>query len=112
MSESGVAYKASDAGTVTRPEPGMVREVLAYNSRLMLVRHRFEKGWSGAMHSHPHDQLVYIVGGHIRFEAEGKSWELRAGDSVVVSGGVGHHASALEESEVVDVFTPYREDYA
>jgi hypothetical protein len=30
----------------------------------------------------------------------------------VVPGGREHQASALEESEVLDVFTPYREDYA
>jgi quercetin dioxygenase-like cupin family protein len=56
--------------------------------------------------------MVYVVKGHIVFEAEGKSWELRAGDSVVVDGDLDHQASALEDSEVLDIFTPYREDYA
>jgi quercetin dioxygenase-like cupin family protein len=112
MKESGVAYAAAEAAKRTHPEPGMVREVLAYNPQLMLVRHRFEKGWNGARHGHSHHQLVYVVRGHIRFVAEGTIWELRAGDSVVVNGGVEHQASALEESEVLDVFTPYREDYA
>lgn len=90
----------------------MVRQVLSYNPHLMLVRHRFEKGWAGARHSHPHHQLVYVVSGRIRFEAEGKSWEMSAGDSLVVNGSVEHQAAALEDSEVLDVFTPYREDYA
>ena len=71
-----------------------------------------KKGWKGARHSHPHHQMVYVVRGHIRFQAEGKSWELRAGDSIVVDGGVEHEASAFEPSEVLDIFTPYRQDYA
>ena len=112
MSEYGVVYTATDAGKETLPEPGMLRQVLAYNPHLMLVRHRFEAGWKGARHSHPHHQLVYVVSGHIRFEAEGRSWDLRAGDSLVVDGGMEHQAAALEESEALDVFTPYREDYA
>jgi quercetin dioxygenase-like cupin family protein len=112
MQEIGVTYTATSAAKTTRPEPGMIREVLAYNAQLMLVRHRFEKGWSGAMHSHPHHQLVYIVSGRVRVEAEGKRWELGAGDSVVVNGGVEHQAAALEDSEVLDIFTPYRVDYA
>jgi quercetin dioxygenase-like cupin family protein len=112
MSGSGVVYTATEAAAKLTPEAGMVRQVLAYSPQLMLVRHRFEKGWSGARHSHPHHQLVYVTRGHIRFEAEGKTWELRAGDSVVVDGGVEHKASALEDSEALDVFTPYREDYA
>jgi 2-dehydro-3-deoxygluconokinase len=33
------------------------------------------------------------------------------GDTFVVRGGVEHGASALEESLVIDVFTPCREDY-
>jgi quercetin dioxygenase-like cupin family protein len=112
MNEPGVIYTATGAAKTTTPEPGMIRQVLAWNPHLMLVRHTFEKGWKGARHSHPHYQLVYVVRGHIRFEAEGKSWDLRAGDSVVVDGGVEHEASASEPSEVLDVFTPFRREYA
>jgi quercetin dioxygenase-like cupin family protein len=112
MKESGVVYKATDATPKTTPEPGMVRQVLAYSPELMLVRHNFIKGWVGARHSHPHHQMVYVVSGHIVFEAEGKSWNMRAGDSIVVDGSLDHQASALEDSEVLDIFTPFREDYA
>ncbi len=112
MKESGVVYTATDATPKTTPEPGMVRQVLAYSPELMLVRHNFIKGWAGARHSHPHHQMVYVVNGHIVFEAEGKSWNMRAGDSIVVDGSLDHQASALEDSEVLDIFTPFREDYA
>lgn len=112
MSEAGVIYTATDATQVTTPEPGMRRQVLAFSPHLMLVRHTFEKAWSGSRHSHPHHQMVYVVRGRIRFEAEGRSWELKTGDSLVVDGGVAHQAAALEDSEVLDVFTPYRQDYA
>lgn len=113
MSEAvGVIYTATDGPQATAPEPGMLRQVLAYNPHLMLVRHRFEKGWTGARHSHPHHQVVYVVRGHLRFEAQGRSWDMKAGDSVVVDGNVEHAASALEDSEALDVFTPYREEYA
>jgi len=112
MKDSGVVYTATEATPVSSPEPGMLRQVLAYKPQLMLVRHKFTKGWVGARHRHPHHQMVYIVGGHIRFSAEGKCWDLHTGDSVVVDGNLDHEASALEDSEVLDIFTPYREDYA
>ena len=112
MNEGGVVYAATNGTRVTSPEPGMLRQVLAFNPQLMLVRHTFEKGWSGARHSHPHHQMVYVVYGHIRFEAEGKSWDMRSGDSLAVAGEVPHQAWALEDAEVLDIFTPYREDYA
>lgn len=112
MKESGIVYTATDATPTSKPEPGMIRQVLAYSPHLMMVRHHFTKGWVGARHSHPHHQMVYIVKGHIVFEAEGKQWDLRFGDSLVVDGGIDHQASALEDSEVLDIFTPYRQDYA
>jgi quercetin dioxygenase-like cupin family protein len=112
MQESPIIYTATNATKTTTPEAGMIRQVLAWNPHLMLVRHTFEKGWKGARHSHPHHQLVYVVSGRIRFEAGGKSWEMGAGDSVVVNGGVEHEASASEASEVLDIFTPFRQEYA
>jgi quercetin dioxygenase-like cupin family protein len=69
------------------------------------------KGWKGTSHSHPYEQLVYVVTGRIEFDGDGKTIELRSGDSVIVEGNVEHQATALEDSEVLDVFAPYREDY-
>ena len=37
---------------------------------------------------------------------------LSPGDCFLVPGGVEHQASALADSEVLDIFTPMREDYA
>jgi quercetin dioxygenase-like cupin family protein len=45
------------------------------------------KGWAGAMHSHPHDQVVYIVRGHLKVNCLGKTFELRTGNTFVVRGG-------------------------
>ena len=104
-----VQLKEVQAGS---PEPGLQRQVLAYNPNLMLVRHQMEKDWRGTRHSHPHDQLVYIIRGRLRFTDESSTFEVATGDSFVVPGGVEHQASAMEESEVLDIFNPYREDYA
>ena len=102
--------KTQEAQSFT-PEPGMTRQVLAHSDELMLVRHFFELGWEGARHSHPHHQLVYVVRGVLRVDVGGEIFDAFAGDSFIVDGGVEHQASALEASEVLDVFTPVREDY-
>src|SRR6202035_248268 len=98
-------------GRTTEPEAGLKRRVLAYNEKLFLAEHEMVKGWVGMVHSHPHDQIVYVVHGHLMVSCQGKTLEIRTGDTFVVRGGVEHGASALEDSLVVDVFTPYREDY-
>jgi quercetin dioxygenase-like cupin family protein len=111
MSKDMSVVKAEDVRSFT-PEPGMIRQVLAHHEKLMLIRHFFEKDWVGAKHQHPHEQLVYVVKGKIKIEIAGKApFEMAAGESFVVDGNVDHQAWALEESEVLDVFTPVREDY-
>ncbi len=112
MEKRGVIYASADAAIVSSPEAGMQRQVLAYNQNVMLVRHHLSKGWKGVRHKHPQEQLVYVVTGHIQFAGDGKIIELRAGDSIVVEGDVEHQATAHENSEVLDVFVPYRGDYA
>jgi quercetin dioxygenase-like cupin family protein len=98
-------------GAESEPERGLKRRVLAYNEKLFLAEHEMEKGWAGAMHSHPHDQIVYVVHGHLRISCQGSMFDIRTGDTFAVRGGVEHGATALEDSLVIDVFTPYREDY-
>ncbi len=112
MAAETVRLIKSEGRGVFSPETGLSRQVLAYSANLMLVRHLMEKGWVGARHSHPHEQLVYIVRGRIQFNGGDRTFEARAGDSFLVPGGIEHQANALEESEVLDVFTPLREDYA
>ena len=112
MKQPQANHVPSHATPVSEPEPGMRRQVLAYNQKMMLVRHHFLKGWKGASHSHPHEQLVYVVSGKITLECEGRSFELQSGDSMIVEGNVRHQAFALEDAEVLDLFAPYREDYA
>jgi quercetin dioxygenase-like cupin family protein len=93
------------------PELGLIRLIGAYNEKLFLAEHYMEKGWMGAAHSHPHEQVVYVVSGRLRVTCGNKSFQVRSGDSFVVRGGVEHQASALEPTHVIDVFTPSRNDY-
>src|SRR5277367_4189798 len=65
MSEIEISHQ--EAIEPSDPEQGLQRQVLAYNANLMLVRHQMQKGWQGIRHSHPHDQLVYLIKGRLRF---------------------------------------------
>ena len=112
MIENGINLISSNDDSMSHPEDGLRRQVMSYSPNMMLVRHRMRKGWVGARHSHPHEQMVFVVTGHLVFQHPGGQFEAKTGDSFLVPGGVEHQASALDDSEVLDVFTPYREDYA
>jgi len=40
---------------------GVTRKVLAHDGGLMQVEVRFETGAVGPIHSHPHEQLTYVL---------------------------------------------------
>jgi quercetin dioxygenase-like cupin family protein len=89
----------------------MKREILVSSAAMTLVRHRMVQGWRGTAHSHPHEQMVYIVSGSIEVNVGGTSHRVQAGDSFIVASNVVHQATALEDSVVLDIFTPAREEY-
>ena len=112
MSGNTILVTASRSEGMSVPEPGLRRQVMTYSASMTLVRHTMTAGWVGTRHSHPHEQMVYVVRGRIRFEHPGGVFDVGAGDSFLVPGNVEHQARALEDSEVLDIFTPMREDYA
>jgi len=100
-----------EAAQESKPEPRLTRKVMAYNDKLFLAEHQMVQGWAGRVHSHLHDQIVYVVRGHLKVTRQGKTFDIQAGDSFVVRGGIEHGACALEGSLVIDIFAPCREDY-
>jgi quercetin dioxygenase-like cupin family protein len=92
-------------------EPGVTRQVLGYDSELMMVRVTFAQGAVGYIHSHPHRQVTYVERGRFRFTLNGSETEVAAGDGWFVPPGVPHGAVALEAGALVDVFTPARADF-
>ena len=100
-----------DQAKKLNPEPGLERRILTHNPNLMLVEHRMVKGWKGARHAHPQEQLVYVLSGRLSFICGTEKFEIKAGDSFIVPGDVEHEAAALEDCVVIDVFNPTRPDY-
>ena len=90
---------------------GVTRRVLAYNSELMSVEVAFETGAEGAVHTHPHTQCSYVLSGKFLYTIEGEGVELHPGDSVVVPARLPHGTVCLEKGVLLDIFTPFREDF-
>ncbi len=90
----------------------VTRQVLAEAPELMVVAFRFnEVGATGARHSHPHVQSTYCKSGRFRFTVADETFEIAAGDSFIIPSGAEHGCTCLEPGELVDTFTPRREDF-
>lgn len=100
-----------DSIVPTYPEPGITRRLIARGGQIMAVHVTFEKGAVGAIHKHVHEQVSYIVSGSFEYYADGQKYILKAGDSYFVPENQEHGAVALEDSVILDVFTPQREDF-
>jgi quercetin dioxygenase-like cupin family protein len=98
--------KAKDLGG------GVTRKVLTYSEKLMACELTFEKGSVGALHSHPHEQIGYVISGSFEVEEKGAGKRIvRAGDTYLIAPNVEHGVVALEKSKLLDVFTPMRKDF-
>jgi quercetin dioxygenase-like cupin family protein len=90
--------------------PGVRRRVLG-GDNLMSVQVTLEKGAVVPEHSHHHEQISHVLSGKLDFTVGGQRKLLGPGQAVLIPSNVLHIATALEDSVVVDVFSPIREDF-
>jgi len=87
------------------------RKVLAYNDNLMMVLVHFEKGAVGKIHSHPHEQITYVLEGEFEFTIGGDRNVVKAGDSMYKEPNIPHGTTCLKKGSLLDIFYPHREDF-
>jgi quercetin dioxygenase-like cupin family protein len=103
--------QASEEPVVITPEGGE-RRVLSYGGGIMLVQFTFLAGVTAAMHSHPHEQIGYVVSGAIDLIMDGQLQEhLTSGSSYYVAPNVRHGIVTHAPSVLLDFFAPIREDF-
>jgi quercetin dioxygenase-like cupin family protein len=89
---------------------GIRRRTLASGPNMMQMIVTLDQGAHLPEHQHPHEQVSHVVRGRIRFYSAGVPRELGPGESLCVPGGTLHAADVLEDSLVIDTFSPPRED--
>lgn len=98
----------------TRFRPGGERR-LGYTDHMMIVVVDFSDGpqdQPDPPHSHPHEQVSYVVEGEINFVMNGETNRLSPGDMFLVPSGIPHTIQLLtQNARLIDCFTPVREDF-
>lgn len=90
---------------------GVSRKFLGYDNQIMMVSVKFNTGALGAPHQHFHTQATYVVSGKFEFEIDGVKQVVEAGDGVYIEPNLLHSAVCLEEGQLIDTFSPVREDF-
>lgn len=104
-------FVSSQDGEWTNPEPGVKRRILAYLDEMMMVEVTFDKGATGAQHSHPHVQASYVAEGCFEVTIDGVTKTLGQGGSFIVPPNLLHSVKALEKGRLIDAFTPHRAEF-
>jgi quercetin dioxygenase-like cupin family protein len=82
-----------------------------HGQMITLARFRFDKGNKVAMHHHPNDQITTVESGSVRMVVGEEECILRAGDMVHVGPDIPHGNEALEDTIIVEIFSPVRQDW-
>ena len=62
-------------------------------------------------HSHPHEQITFIMEGELEMVIGGEKMLLTPGMVHVIPSNTPHNAIAIEDTVAIDTFSPVREDY-
>ncbi len=90
---------------------GVSRRILAHDKAMMAVEVGFDEGAVGAMHSHPHVQISYVLSGEFRATIGETVKVIKAGDTYYTHENVPHGVVCLKAGKLLDIFTPEREDF-
>ncbi len=90
---------------------GVTYKTLAYGDKTLLGEFLLKKDCTVPVHNHPHEQTGYMVSGHVTFTIDGVDYDTGPGDSWSIPGNVEHSVKVHEDSIVIEVFSPVREEY-
>ena len=91
--------------------PGMVRRQAVVGDSIQMVEYTLSKGAIVPWHCHPNEQIGMVVSGSMIMKIGTEARTIGPGDGYVIPPGTEHGAEVLEDTVVIDVFSPPRDDY-
>jgi quercetin dioxygenase-like cupin family protein len=88
----------------------IARRFITGNS-VTVGRFELKQGGRVPSHSHANEQVSIVLSGALLFRIDGQGTVVRAGEVMQIPGHVAHEVDVLEDTLVVDVFSPVRQDW-
>lgn len=90
---------------------GVNFDVLAVGTKSMVTKMNYEVGDNVPKHAHPNEQSGYVISGKYLIQYQHFNEILLPGDSYSIPENIEHSMEVIEAGEIIDVFTPIRQDY-
>ncbi|OGW36635.1 MAG: hypothetical protein A2Y97_13805 [Nitrospirae bacterium RBG_13_39_12] len=87
---------------------GILLTVLGSGEKLNATHWSTPAGTVSPSHEHPEEQIGYVIKGRIEVTIGRETSELKTGDCYFIAGNMPHHFRLIEDSEVIDIFSPPR----
>ncbi len=91
--------------------PGIKRRTITAGAAMYQMRAELAAGSRLPEHAHPQEQIAHVIKGRLKLTVAGVPHELAAGDAVYIATNVPHSGETIEETTVIDTFSPPRDDY-
>jgi quercetin dioxygenase-like cupin family protein len=91
--------------------PGVRRQTITSGTTMYQMRARLDAGSVLPIHQHPQEQITHVISGRLRMIVNGEAQEIGSGESVYIAGNTPHGVETLEDTLVIDTFSPPRDDY-
>ncbi len=119
-------FRAPVSSTVTRKETSMIVKkedalkrtfygvdfvLLTHGPKSMVTKMQYKETDKVPSHTHPNEQSGYVISGKYQLTFSNYDQVLEEGDTYTIPANVEHSIQIIVPGEVVDFFTPPREDY-
>ena len=81
---------------------------IIHTEHMTMVRWRFEKNASLPEHSHPHEQITFVLNGELLLNIDNKEIMMYIGDVQQIRSNLPHSGKAITNCDVIDIFSPKR----
>ena len=91
--------------------PGIKRRTHAHGRTMYQMIAQLDAGSRMPEHQHTQEQIVHILSGRMKLIVEGVPYELKPGDSYYLASNIPHGVETIEDTRVLDTFSPPRNEY-
>jgi quercetin dioxygenase-like cupin family protein len=91
--------------------PGIERRTVCSGATMYQMRAKLEAGSRMPEHMHPQEQIAHVIEGRMKLIVAGVPHELAAGDAFYLASNVPHGVETIEDTTVIDTFSPPRDEY-
>jgi quercetin dioxygenase-like cupin family protein len=91
--------------------PGIKRRTITAGASMYQMRAELAAGSRLPEHAHPQEQIAHVIKGRMKLIVAGVPHELTAGEAFYLASNVPHGVETIENTTVIDTFSPPRNDY-